>query len=68
MEARRAGSPSTGGIRSTQPGVAKKCVQLIALRSFLNHENLAFDELIKDGRYQFVYVFATSDPELLLNV
>jgi kynurenine formamidase len=31
---------------------------LITQNGILNHENLAFDELIKDGKYQFVYVFA----------
>jgi kynurenine formamidase len=31
---------------------------LLTQNGILNHENLAFDDLIKDGKYRFVYVFA----------
>ena len=33
--------------------------ELITKQGIFNHENLNFDALIKDGKYQFVYVFAT---------
>ena len=33
---------------------------LIAKHGILNHENLVFDELIKDGKYQFAYIFTPS--------
>ena len=32
----------------------------LAKNGILNHENLFFDELIKDRKYQFVYIFATT--------
>jgi hypothetical protein len=32
--------------------------ELITRNGIFNHENLVFDELIKDGKYRFVYVFA----------
>lgn len=35
-------------------------VELLAKNGILNHENLFFDELIKDRKYQFVYIFATT--------
>lgn len=31
---------------------------LLAKNGILNHENLVFDDLIKDGKHQFVYVFS----------
>lgn len=34
--------------------------ELLTKNGIFNHENLFFDELIKDGKYQFVYVFATT--------
>jgi kynurenine formamidase len=33
--------------------------ELITKNGIFNHENLNFDELIKDKKYQFVYIFAT---------
>ncbi|MBL8670896.1 MAG: cyclase family protein [Alphaproteobacteria bacterium] len=32
--------------------------ELIAKRGIVNQENLSFDELIRDGKYQFAYVFS----------
>jgi kynurenine formamidase len=32
--------------------------ELIAKHGIFNHENLMFDELIKDKKYQFVYIFS----------
>jgi len=32
--------------------------ELIARNGIVNHENLSFDELIADRKYQFVYIFA----------
>jgi hypothetical protein len=32
--------------------------ELITKHGIFNHENLQFDELIKDRKYQFVYVFS----------
>ncbi len=32
--------------------------ELITKNGIFNHENLNFDELIKDGKYRFVYIFA----------
>ena len=32
--------------------------ELITKNGIFNHENLFFDELIADGKYRFVYVFA----------
>jgi kynurenine formamidase len=31
--------------------------ELIAKNGIVNHENLNFDELIRDRKYQFVYIF-----------
>lgn len=33
--------------------------ELITKNGIYNHENLAFDDLIKERKYQFVYIFAT---------
>jgi kynurenine formamidase len=32
--------------------------ELITKHGIFNHENMAFDELIKDKKYQFVYIFS----------
>ena len=34
--------------------------ELIAKNGIFNHENLFFDELLKDRKFQFVYIFATT--------
>ena len=34
--------------------------ELLTKNGIFNHENLFFDELIKDRKYQFVYIFATT--------
>jgi kynurenine formamidase len=33
--------------------------ELITKHGIFNHENMNFDDLIKDKKYQFVYIFAT---------
>ena len=34
--------------------------ELIAKNGIVNHENLNFDELVRDRKYQFVYIFCPS--------
>lgn len=34
--------------------------ELLTKNGIFNHENLYFDELVKDGKFQFVYIFATT--------